>query len=1058
MKLNKNSEDLMVQVPALELLSELGWEWKDCFGEDHGPRAELSGRETLDEVVLISRLKPALKKLNRELPTTALDLAVEEISRDRSTLGMVEANHQIYKLLKEGYKASFQNEKGELITETVQYIDWNNPKNNDYFAAKEFWITGRMHKRRNDIVLFVNGVPLVLIELKATHNSVEAAFDDNITDYKETIPQLFWYNACVIISNGRQSGMSSLTGLLEHYGEWKKINSEGEEGRVSLETMLRGICAPDKLLDITENFVLYEAGENGLSKIVAKNHQYLGVNNAVSELTSPTQKSGQLGVFWHTQGSGKSYSMVFFSQKILRTVPGNWTFLVITDRQDLDRQIYQNFARTGVVTEEEQDVRAQNGADLQAKLREDHRVVFTLIQKFQTADGSDYPVLSERSDIIVMTDEAHRTQYDTLALNMRRALPNAKFIGFTGTPLMAGEEKTREVFGEYVSVYDFAESVRDGATVALHYDSRKPELHLDNEQFEDEMQDIIEAADLNADQEHQLERKLGKQYHLITRDDRLEEIAKDIVNHFANRGYLGKGMVISIDRFTAIRMYNKVKLYWQQLIESTEEQRDVATDDVERLEVLQEKLKWMRETDMAVIVSQSQNELKVFREKGLDIETHRRRMVDPAEDLETKFKAPTDPLRLVFVCAMWITGFDAPSVSTIYLDKPLKNHTLMQTIARANRVFAGKISGMIVDYCGILTNLNKALAIYATGQQTGGGMPVLPKTELIEKLRQTLVAVSQQLQTYAENLETIDASSGFERIEMVTAVVDAIVTKEDRKKEFIAGAQFAIKLLKALMPDALAEEFQSRCQLLSAMLNQIKSLDPTVSVEHVMQDINALLDRSIASEGYVIREGEASSVIDLSKIDIKKLQKLFDNRNSKHIALEKLRNMISARLDRLVELNETRTHFRDLFEELLDEYNAGTKNVEEAFKALLELVGQLDGEERRAVSEDLSEEELAIFDILVSKPAPELTKAEVGQVKKVAQELLMELKAKKLVLDWKKNQQTRAMVQVTIRDVLDEELPESYTPEIEEEKQSQIYQHVYERYQTSYKNIYEVKV
>ena len=372
---------------------------------------------------------------------------------------------------------------------------------------------------------------------------------------------------------------------------------------------------------------------------------------------------------------------------MLRKIPGNWTFVIVTDRDDLDTQIYGNFAKTGAVLEEEKRVRADSGESLKRMLnQEDHRYVFTLIQKFRTEHGERYPVLSTRKDMVVITDEAHRSQYDIFAANMRSALPNAAFIGFTGTPLMAGEERTKEVFGDYVSVYNFKESVDDANTVPLYYENRIPELQLTNDNLTEEIAEICDRADLDDDQERKLEREFAREYHLITREDRLERIGEDIVAHYMGRGVLAKAMVISIDKATAVRTFDKVQKYWKVAIAKLRKEM-LAADPMDKPE-LEERLRFFEETDMAVVVSPSQNEIEEFKKKGLDITTHRKRMVK--EDLESKFKKPDDPLRIVFVCAMWITGFDVPSCSTIYLDKPMKNHTLMQTIARANRVFGDK--------------------------------------------------------------------------------------------------------------------------------------------------------------------------------------------------------------------------------------------------------------------------------------------------------------------------------------------------------------------------------
>jgi type I restriction enzyme R subunit len=603
----------------------------------------------------------------------------------------------------------------EETVETVRVIDWKEPANNDFFLASQFWVAGEMYTRRADLVGFVNGLPLLFVELKASHRALKNAYDDNLKDYKTTIPHLFWYNGLIVLSNGSQSRVGSMTAAWEHFAEWKRINSEGEKGVVSLETMIRGTCEPGRLLDLVENFTLFREARGGLVKLVAKNHQYLGVNNALAALQHLGTNQGKLGVFWHTQGSGKSVSMVFFAQKVLRKIPGNWTFVIVTDRQELDDQIYQEFAATGAVTEKQ--AQATSGQHLEQLLREDHRYVFTLIQKFHAGRGQKYPKLSDRSDIIVITDEAHRSQYDVFALNMRNALPRAAFLGFTGTPLMAGEEKTREVFGDYVSVYNCRQSVEDGATVPLYYENRVPELQLTNPDLNADMEKLLEEAELDEDQERKLEREFAREYHLITRDDRLETVTRDIVRHFLGRGQKGKAMVVSIDKATAVRMYDEVRKHWRAHLEDLKKQLAAAPED--RRPALEEQVRYVEETDMAVVVSPSQNEIEEMRKKGLDIVPHRKRMVQ--EDLDTKFKDPDDPFRLVFVCAMWMTGFDVPSCSTIYLDKPMRNHTLMQTIARANRVFGDKVNGLIVDYVNVFRDLQKALAIY--GSAAGGGVP-----------------------------------------------------------------------------------------------------------------------------------------------------------------------------------------------------------------------------------------------------------------------------------------------------------------------------------------------
>jgi type I restriction enzyme R subunit len=598
------SENTLVEQPAIALFGQLGYATTNAFYEKFGGSTATLGRETTSEVVLVPRLRAALEKLNPGIASEALTSAIEELVRDRSAMSPAQANREVYKLLKEGVKVTYQDDEGNDADETVKVIDWSVAGNNDFFLVSQFWITGPIYKRRADLVGFVNGLPLIFIELKKSHGRLDHAYKHNLKDYKQTIPQVFWYNALVILSNGSQAKVGSVTAGWEHFSDWKRINSEGEKGVISLETLIRGTCEKGRFLDLMENFTVFDEGKGDLVKIVAKNHQFLGVNNAVKALGDIKDSQGKLGVFWHTQGSGKSFSMVFFSQKILRKIPGNWTFVVITDRDDLDNQIYKNFRNTGAATEECQ---ADSGQHLKQLLGEDHRFIFTLIQKFNTKKGQTYPMVSDRTDIIVMTDEAHRSQYDTLALNMRNALPNAAFIGFTGTPLMAGEEKTKDVFGDYVSIYNFRQSVEDGATVPLYYENRIPELQLANADFKEELENLIDEAELDEEQQKKLEREFAREYHLITRDDRLDRVAEDLVAHFMGRGQGGKGMVICIDKLTAVKMYEKVGNFWKAYLADLK--ADLTKADPIVRPSLGEKIRFMEETDMAVVVSQQQNEV-----------------------------------------------------------------------------------------------------------------------------------------------------------------------------------------------------------------------------------------------------------------------------------------------------------------------------------------------------------------------------------------------------------------------------------------------------------------
>jgi len=949
------TEDQLVEQPAIGLFAALGWQTVSALEETFGAGGTGScnlGRETKGEVVLTDRLRAALTQLNPGLPAEALQTAIDELARDRSAMSLEAANREVYGLLKEGIPVSIPDrEHGGQKTERLRVVEWERPERNDFLLVSQFSVVGSLYTCRPDLVGFVNGLPWVVIELKKPGVPARAAFDENLTHYKKEIPQLFWYSALLIASNGTDSRVGSLTADWERFFEWKRVEREDEPRRVSLEVMLRGTCDRARLLDLVENFTLFSEHKAGLVKILGQNHQFLGVNNAIrSMLEARKLGHGRGGVFWQTQGSGKSFSMVFFAQKVLRKLAGNWTFVVVTDRVELDEQIAKTFKTVGAVSEAEGDqCHAASGAHLRELLRGNHRYVFTLVHKFQTPE-----LLTDRSDVIVLTDEAHRSQYDTLALNMRAALPKALFLAFTGTPLIAGEERTKEVFGEYVSIYDFQQSVEDGATVPLFYENRTPELELVNPELNDDIYYLIEGAGLDAEQEEKLEKVLGRQYHLITRDDRLETVAQDIVRHFLGRGFVGKAMVVSIDKATALRMHDKVRKHWaaetarvqKELGELAygprggERSREQARRDV-RLAELRTRMEVLTTTDMAVIVSPGQNEIEQMKKLGLDIEPHRKRMNESQPGLDEKFKDTSDPLRLVFVCAMWLTGFDAPSCSTVYLDKPMRNHTLMQTIARANRVFPGKHSGVIVDYANVFASLEKALAIYGAGK--GGTNPVKDKAQLVAALREAIAAATAFCAGHGVDLAAMEALplGGMERLAAIESAINALIGPDALRREFFGHEKFVGTLYRAVKPDPAAIEFSVRVAgiaMLAAAIRAKLSPNPP-DIATILKQIGELLDDSIT--GLTIREG-GPPAIDLSKINFEALAERFKESKHKNTDLEALKAAIAAKLAKLVRLNRTRADFAEKFEALIESYNNGSRSIEQLFEELLKLSNSLD--------------------------------------------------------------------------------------------------------------------
>jgi len=617
------TEDTLVQQTTAEYLEQqLGWESVYAYNnEDFGPDS-LLGRKDDREVVLTRLLRAKLVELNPGLPDEAYDDAVRQIVTTTATQSLAATNREKYTLLRDGLQVTFRNDKGERVRQRLRVFDFDVPENNHFLCVRELWVRGDLYRRRADIVGFVNGLPLMFIECKNIHKNLKTAFEKNLSDYKDTIPHIFHHNAIVMFGNGDKARIGSITSQWEHFHEWKRL-VEREPGAVDMETLLKGVCEKSNFIDLVENFIVFDDSGEANRKVLANNHQFLGVNRAIGAVSNRRKLAGKLGVFWHTQGAGKSYSMVFFTRKIHRKLGGNFTFLILTDRTDLDTQIYKTFAGCGVVDNDRDPCRASSGEDLSRLLSEHKGFVFSLIHKFNQAVNPDEGY-TKRDDIIVITDEAHRTQYGALALNMRNALPNASYIGFTGTPLFKDDQITRRVFGDYVSTYDFQRSVDDKMTLPLYYDARGDKLGVAVGDLNEQIAEKLEELEIeNIDVEQRLERELKRDYHIITADKRLDQIARDFVLHYSNAWESGKAMFVCIDKLTCVRMYNLIKDYWSKRIRELSVEVVVGENEEERA-ARERQLEWMDETEMAVVVSEEQGEVDKFRKHGLKILRHRR--------------------------------------------------------------------------------------------------------------------------------------------------------------------------------------------------------------------------------------------------------------------------------------------------------------------------------------------------------------------------------------------------------------------------------------------------
>lgn len=1055
------TEDNLTEQPAIQLFESLGWQTLNCFSESFGEDG-LLGRDNRSEVVLVRELRLAIEAINPNCSEHEIDQAVEAISRDRSAMSPVAANQACYQLLKDGVKVEADDEDDDYIT--VKVIDWQSHENNRFLLCSQLWVSGEVENRRPDLVGFINGLPVLFVELKAQSERLIKAYQGNLADYKQVIPQLFWFNQLIILSNGVQSKVGSVTSLWEHFTEWKKVDSENEPRTVSLETVIRGTCQRPRLLDIIENFIVFESKKDTV-KIVARYHQYLGVNQSLEGLRRIEDIQGKLGVYWHTQGSGKSFSMVFFCQKAFRKLPGNWTFVVVTDRKDLDEQIYKTFQACGLLKIQCQ---AESAADLKQLLREDHRFVFTLIHKFKTEQGETYPELSTRNDVIVITDEAHRSQYSTLALNMRNALPNAGFLAFTGTPLLGRDEndaKTREVFGDYVSVYNFSDAVDDGATLPLYYENRVPAVNLNRDDIGSEIDAIINAADLSEESEAKLEKEFSRAYHIITRDDRLDTIARDLVEHFIGREPFstthdgqevrGKAMVVSVDKSTAIRMYDKVQIAWQEKINSLKQDLKQAKSFEQNN--LQALLDYMQSTDMAVVVSGGQGDYETMEKKGLDYRPHRERMM--REDLDVKFKDINDELRIVFVCAMWLTGFDAPCVSTLYLDKPLKKHTLMQTIARANRVYPGKAAGQIVDYINIFGALQEALGVYGGGLAEEGadyqvGTAAENKAMLLEEAENALLEAKEFLLNLDINLAQIELAQAadFSKQNLVMQAVETLMIP-DHLEKFTAHVRRINRIFKALLPEREAAPLLADRALLNHLLAVIwkgmgQDIDDADVLHVVRTQVDALLDEAIST---IEIKSNLPDPVNLAGIDFDALADMLERtRTPTRADAERLKRIVSLRIEPMLEKNPTRIDFQEKFNQIIEQYNNGAYTAEEFFEQLKRFIDELNEEDKRAMREGLVEPELTVFDLLCEDIT--LSEKERDEVKRLAKDLLQQLK-EALVIGWRKKQRAKARVQRIIDDTL-QSLPKTYDDDSWRSACDRIYIHVFDKYQGDGVSVY----
>lgn len=1065
------SENQLIQESSGELLrDELGWEVKLAYNEEKLGVNGTFGRKSYKDILLTKYFRNALKKFNPWINETQLNEAEKamlnddefrrvaaqhrsavldkkanfETEEENYILSLLKLNEEKYFLIRDGIPVNTVDVNGRKTTKHAMVIDFANPANNEFLAIKELKIHGDLYRRRTDIVGFVNGIPLLFVELKRNDIDVQNAFTDNYSDYLDTIPHLFYYNAFLILSNGGEAKVGTIGSKYEFFHEWKRL-AENDTGNVALETMLRGICCKENFIDLLENFILYDHSNGTNVKILARNHQYLGVNEAVKAYEARKINNGKLGVFWHTQGSGKSYSMLFLAKKIRRKFTGKPTIIILTDRDELNKQISDTFENCGILGKvPASKFMATSGENLIQKIKDNSSFIFTLIQKFNKSYETPLPT---DNDIIVMSDEAHRSQYGIFADNIMKLIPNAARIGFTGTPLLSSDNITERTFGSYVSIYDFNRAVEDGATVPLYYENRGEKiLKLKNPEITKRILDAIDQADMGVLQQDKLEAKFAKEIHILTAEPRLRAIAHDFVCHYSYLWESGKAMFVCLNKVTCVRMYNFVQEYWQEEIKRLKKQIKQASQ--QEAQSLIKKLYWMQETEMAVVISQEQNEIKTFKKWNLDIEYHRKKM--NTRELDKEFKATDNPLRIVFVCAMWLTGFDVKCLSCLYLDKPLKAHTLMQTIARANRVAEGKSNGLVIDYIGIVKALRKALADYTTNLGKEKTDPTIDKDVLIKRVIDTVNLTKTFLKNKGFNLQNLVEAKGFQKVELIQIAASSICETIESKKIFSTYAVELRKVVKYLdkhdITDTTLNEYDAIKAIHKALQEKRKHVDDTDLMVEINSIINDYIKIETPKDGEVIE----SRQFDISSIDFEILHREFSKSKKKNLALKDLQDVVQQQLNKMLLANPNRMDYYDRYQKIIDAYNKeqNQATIEKTFMDLMNLASKLDQEEQRYIREGFrNNEELAVYDMLFRN---DLNSNDIKKIKKVASDLLVKIKSKINELsEWTRKEETRDTISNIIRDTLWAELPEVYDESSISEYKNKIYDYVVTRYSSA---------
>lgn len=995
-----------IEQSALEILGELGYEI--LYGPDIGPEGDR--QRQYSDSVLESRLAAAIESLNPEVPIASRDEALRKVVRI-SNPDQILDNRDFHNILVNGIEVEYRTYDGDIRTEIVRLFDFDNPEKNSFLAINQLTIIQDDINRRPDIVLFVNGLPLVLFELKNIADSkadVAAAFRQ-IQTYRKDISNLFRFNEICVISDGLDTRIGTLSAPFERFTAWKTIDGEREAGNVpQLEVMIKGMCDKFRLLDIIQNYIVFEKdgeSETYLKKIAAY-HQYWAVNKALDRtIESSSGDDHRAGVVWHTQGSGKSLSMIFYAGKLIRdTRLKNPTIVMITDRNDLDGQLFGTFTNCKDILRQDPG-QAESRKDLRKLLdREAGGVVFTTIQKFSPEDSEDeYPTLSERTNIIVIADEAHRSQYGLKARvretdaklvygnakYMRDALPNASYIGFTGTPIETADKSTPAVFGDYIDIYDIQRAVEDKSTVPIFYESRLVDLGMDEQTklwLDREVDDLLEDEEMN--RQDMLKAEYARKEAIVGNSARLKLIAKDIIDHFENRLSVleGKGMIVTMSRQIAANLYSeivKIRPYWH----SDEDEKGA----------------------IKVIITGSASD-------NASLQPHIRSK-ERLRKIEKCIKTPGSDLKLVIVCDMWLTGFDVPSMHTMYLDKPLKSHNLMQAIARVNRVYPGKEGGLVVDYLGVAVALRDALSIYT--ESGGHGNPVLDVAEAIAIMKTKFEIVRDLFHGFNYMLYFSSTTSG--QLQIILDAEEHILGVEDGKKRLKQHVTELSKAFALAMPTKDALELREQVAFFQAIKARIDKMESGrsggPSDEDYRMALKQIVDKAIAPVGVV----DVFEAAGLEKPDLPVLSDEFlsevRNMKRKNLAIEALRKLLDDQVKVSFSRNVIKSEkFSQLLENALAKYKNGTIEAAQVIEELIDIAKQMEKAEAEGKVTGLEDDEVAFYDALVSNgSAVEVMKDD--QLRDLARVLVKRVR-ENVSTDWTVRHNAQARLKVEVKRVL----------------------------------------